>query len=50
MMSQNPMQFRVEVQETLRRHATAVNTLVANGAYSGIMGTRYLKHPELAQM
>ena len=42
MMSQNPKQFRLEVQETLRRHASAVNALVDNGAYFWDYGNAFL--------
>ena len=42
MMSANPEQFRLEVQETLRRHATAVNALVANGTYFWDYGNAFL--------
>ena len=42
MMSQNPEQFRLEVQETLRRHASAVNALVDNGAYFWDYGNAFL--------
>ena len=42
MMSQNPKQFRLEVQETLRRHAAAVNSLVAGGAYFWDYGNAFL--------
>jgi len=42
MMSVNPEQFRLEVQETLRRHATAVNALVANGTYFWDYGNAFL--------
>jgi urocanate hydratase len=42
MMSVNPEQFRLEVQETLRRHATAINALVANGTYFWDYGNAFL--------
>ena len=42
MMSQDPKQFRLEVQETLRRHAAAVNSLVASGAYFWDYGNAFL--------
>jgi urocanate hydratase len=42
MMSANPEQFRLEVQETLRRHAAAVNALVANGTYFWDYGNAFL--------
>ena len=42
MMSSNPKRFRHEVQETLRRHASAVNTLVENGAYFWDYGNAFL--------
>jgi len=42
MMSANPEQFRLEVQETLRRHVTAVNALVATGTYFWDYGNAFL--------
>ena len=42
MMSSNPDKFRSEVQETLRRHASAVNSLVENGAYFWDYGNAFL--------
>lgn len=42
MMSENPEQFRLEVQETLRRHASAVNSLVETGAYFWDYGNAFL--------
>ena len=42
MMSANPEQFRVEVQTTLRRHATAVNNLVSTGTYFWDYGNAFL--------
>ena len=42
MMSSNPEKFRQEVQETLRRHASAVNSLVDNGAYFWDYGNAFL--------
>ena len=42
MMSENPSQFKVEVQETLRRHASAVNKLVENGTYFWDYGNAFL--------
>ena len=42
MMSSNPEKFRQEVQETLRRHASAVNSLVENGAYFWDYGNAFL--------
>jgi urocanate hydratase len=42
MMSSNPGRFRQEVQETLRRHASAVNSLVENGAYFWDYGNAFL--------
>lgn len=42
MMSKNPEQFRLEVQETLRRHASAVNSLVETGAYFWDYGNAFL--------
>ena len=42
MMSSDPGKFRQEVQETLRRHASAVNSLVENGAYFWDYGNAFL--------
>ncbi|MEC8670428.1 MAG: urocanate hydratase [Candidatus Thermoplasmatota archaeon] len=42
LMSSNPEKFRQEVQETLRRHASAVNSLVENGAYFWDYGNAFL--------
>ena len=42
MMSSNPDKFRQEVQVSLRRHATAVNSLVDNGAYFWDYGNAFL--------
>ncbi|MDC0557077.1 urocanate hydratase [Candidatus Poseidoniaceae archaeon] len=42
MMSANPEQFRVEVQNTLRRHAAAVNNLVSAGTYFWDYGNAFL--------
>ena len=42
MLSSNPEKFRQEVQETLRRHASAVNSLVENGAYFWDYGNAFL--------
>ena len=42
MMSSNPGKFRQEVQETLRRHASAVNSLVKAGAYFWDYGNAFL--------
>ena len=42
MMSSNPERFRNEVKETLRRHASAVNSLVDNGAYFWDYGNAFL--------
>ncbi len=42
MMSANPVQFKSEVQETLRRHAAAVNALVDNGTYFWDYGNAFL--------
>ena len=42
MMSSYPEKFRQEVQETLRRHASAVNSLVENGAYFWDYGNAFL--------
>jgi len=42
MMSTNPDKFRQEVKVTLRRHASAVNSLVENGAYFWDYGNAFL--------
>lgn len=42
MMSANPVQFKEEVQSSLRRHATAVNSLVSNGTYFWDYGNAFL--------
>ena len=42
LMSTNPEKFRQEVQETLRRHASAVNALVDRGAYFWDYGNAFL--------
>ena len=42
MMSSDPERFREEVQETLRRHASAVNSLVDRGAYFWDYGNAFL--------
>jgi len=42
MMSENPEQFRLEVQQTLRRHAAAVNSLTQTGAYFWDYGNAFL--------
>ena len=42
MMSENPSQFKKEVQETLRRHASAVNKLVESGTYFWDYGNAFL--------
>ena len=42
MMSSNPKQFRLEVQETLRRHANAINQLVSTGTYFWDYGNAFL--------
>lgn len=42
MMSSNPVRFKKEVQESLRRHASAVNSLVDNGAYFWDYGNAFL--------
>ena len=42
MMSENPSQVKKEVQETLRRHASAVNKLVENGTYFWDYGNAFL--------
>lgn len=42
MMASNPEKFRTEVQESLRRHASAVNSLVEMGAYFWDYGNAFL--------
>ena len=42
MMASNPEKFRQEVQTSLRRHASAVNSLVENGAYFWDYGNAFL--------
>ena len=42
MLASDPKQFKVEVQNTLRRHAAAVNSLVANGTYFWDYGNAFL--------
>jgi len=42
MMANNPEQFKVEVQKTLRRHATAINKHTAKGTYFFDYGNAFL--------
>ena len=42
MLASDPKQFKGEVQNTLRRHAAAVNSLVANGTYFWDYGNAFL--------
>ena len=42
MMSSNPPQFKLEVQESLRRHVSAVNKLVSKGTYFWDYGNAFL--------
>jgi urocanate hydratase len=42
MMATNSAQFKLEVQESLRRHALAVNKLVENGTYFWDYGNAFL--------
>ena len=42
MMSSDPETFKSEIQSTLRRHAEAVNTMVANGMYFWDYGNAFL--------
>jgi urocanate hydratase len=42
LMVQDPAAFKQRVQETLRRHVTAVNTLAANGMYFFDYGNAFL--------
>tara|TARA_B100001778_G_scaffold106166_1_gene86867 strand:- start:1016 stop:3046 length:2031 start_codon:yes stop_codon:yes gene_type:complete len=42
MMSSDPENFRLQVQESLRRHASAVNCLVEKGAYFWDYGNAFL--------
>nr|MBA3899940.1 urocanate hydratase [Bacteroidota bacterium] len=42
MMANDPVQFKTEVQKTLRRHAVAINKMVANGMYFWDYGNAFL--------
>ena len=42
MLSENPQQFRTEVQATLRRHAAAINTMAERGMYFWDYGNAFL--------
>jgi urocanate hydratase len=42
MMTSNPQSFKSEVQESLRRHASAVNALTASGTYFWDYGNAFL--------
>ena len=42
MMAENPKEFKVKVQETLRRHATAINKHTAKGTYFFDYGNAFL--------
>jgi urocanate hydratase len=42
MLSNDPSQFKIEVQETLRRHATAINTMAERGMYFWDYGNAFL--------
>lgn len=42
LMVNDPVAFKAKVQDTLRRHVTAVNTLVANGMYFFDYGNAFL--------
>jgi len=42
MMAKNPIQFKAEVQKTLRRHATAINKHTAKGTYFFDYGNAFL--------
>ncbi|MBS3993974.1 MAG: urocanate hydratase [Bacteroidetes bacterium] len=42
MMAENPDQFKIEVQNTLRRHAAAINKHTANGTYFFDYGNAFL--------
>ena len=42
MMSKNPDKFKLEVEKTLRRHATAINSLVDDGTYFWDYGNAFL--------
>ncbi len=42
MLANNPEQFKIEVQKTLRRHADAVNSLVERGTYFWDYGNAFL--------
>ena len=42
MLSNEPEQFKIEVQSTLRRHATAINTMADRGMYFWDYGNAFL--------
>ncbi len=42
MLSEEPEQFKIEVEDTLRRHAKAVNTMSSNGMYFWDYGNAFL--------
>ncbi len=42
MMAENPTQFKIEVQKTLRTHAECINKLAANGMYFFDYGNAFL--------
>ena len=42
MLSENPEQFKTEVQSTLRRHAEAINTMAERGMYFWDYGNAFL--------
>jgi urocanate hydratase len=42
MMAENPAEFKIKIQETLRRHATAINQMHKNGMYFFDYGNAFL--------
>ena len=42
MMAQNPAEFKIEVQNSLKRHATAVKKLVSKGSKFWDYGNSFL--------
>ncbi len=43
MIAENPDQFKIEIQKTLRRHVNAINTMSARGMYFFDYGNAFLK-------
>lgn len=51
MMAEEPEKFKVAVQESLLRHAAAINTIAKRGMYFLIMEMLFfLKHRELVRI